>query len=199
MNFLKMILSLFSKKSGNTVRWTQYGTEVKMKSNPVLDAMIEMQQKAAESALDSMITESLGTLFLRLKRTTFTGESTIGELYVNNQFECYTLEDHDRLSKGRKKVPGVTAIPKGTYSVSISYSPRFKRQLPLLKDVPGFSGIRIHPGNTAKDTEGCLLVGETRGKDFVGRSRKAFNKLFKRLSKAQEEGKDIQITIEGED
>src|SRR3972149_10690167 len=94
---------------------------------------------------------------LLLQRKIFTDKSTIGELFVDGVFECFTLED---VVRDDEKIKKVTAIPDGIYTVLVTWSPRFKRQLPLLIDVPGFDGIRIHPGNTADDTEGCLLVGE---------------------------------------
>ena len=113
---------------------------------------------------------------LRLART-LTGRSTIGELSIDGRFECYTLEDCVRPVKLR----GMTAIPAGRYRVIINQSQRFKRLLPLLLSVPQFEGVRIHPGNAAADTEGCILVGRTKGKDFIGESRLAFDKLFARL------------------
>jgi len=136
------------------------------------------------------------TLTLVLDRIWFTGESTIGELKIDGQFECYILEDFDRLSKGGKKVYGQTAIPKGTYDIRLTYSPRFKKKLPLLVNVPGFTGIRIHAGNTAKDTEGCLLPGSTRSQNFVGQSKRAFNKLYTKLERAKQEGKRIIIKVD---
>jgi hypothetical protein len=117
---------------------------------------------------------------LRLARKTLTGRATIGELSIDGAFECYTLEDCVR----PVKIKGVTAIPEGRYRVIITHSQRFKRLLPLLLNVPQFEGVRIHPGNAAGDTEGCVLVGRTKGKDFVGESRAAFEKLFARLSAA---------------
>lgn len=92
---------------------------------------------------------------------------TIGQLYVNGQFKCNTLEDTDRrLYQGqpiadiaRIKVKKQTAIPTGTYRLQVSESPKFKRELIEVLDVPGFSGIRIHRGNTAADSEGCILPG----------------------------------------
>ncbi len=107
---------------------------------------------------------------------------------VNGIFECFTLEDVER----PVKIKGETAIPKGTYKVIINQSNRFKRQLPLLLNVPGFEGVRIHAGNTNHDTEGCILVGQTRHKEFIGKSRKAFDKLFKKMQKA----KDITLSIQ---
>ena len=97
---------------------------------------------------------------LLLLRDHFTNSTTLGKLYVNGIFQCYTLEDKDReLEKGNEKLYGETAIPRGSYQVIIDYSNRFKRELPRLKDVPQFEGIRIHPGNTHEDTHGCILVG----------------------------------------
>ena len=115
-------------------------------------------------------------------------KSIIGEMTVDGIFECFTLEDVER----PVKIKGETAIPKGTYKVIINESNRFKRQLPLLLNVPGFEGVRIHSGNTNHDTEGCILVGQTRHKEFIGKSRKAFDKLFKKMQKA----KDITISIQ---
>lgn len=123
---------------------------------------------------------------LLLKRLHRTDVSTIGELYVDGVFECYTLEDIER----EVKIKSETAIPKGKYKVMITMSNRFKRQMPLLLNVPNFSGVRIHAGNTNHDTEGCILVGQTRSKDFIGKSRKAFDNLFKKMQKAK------SITIE---
>lgn len=124
---------------------------------------------------------------LLLTRAPSSSKSTAGTLEVDGQFECFTLEDVVR----SKKIPGETAIPAGTYKVIIDMSNRFKRLLPLLIDVPGFAGIRIHPGNTDKDTEGCILVGTTHSRDFIGNSRLAFDALFKKMQAA----KSITITI----
>ena len=124
---------------------------------------------------------------LELKRLHRTNNSTIGELYVNGVFECYTLEDKER----EVKIKNETAIPKGVYIVGITLSNRFKKMLPILMNVPNFEGIRIHPGNSNHDTEGCILVGTTRSVDFIGNSRKAFEKLFAKMKTA----KDITITI----
>ena len=114
---------------------------------------------------------------LRLLRKTFTEESTIGVLSINGATECFTLEDKVRAVK----IAGKTAIPSGIYEVVITFSDRFQRPLPLLLNVPNFAGIRIHPGNTAANTEGCILVGQTQAKDFIGNSRAAFDALFPKL------------------
>jgi hypothetical protein len=117
---------------------------------------------------------------LKVLRKALTAKSTIGELHVDGAFECYTLEDAVR----PVKIKGVTAIPAGVYEVVVNFSARFRRQLPLLLDVPSFDGVRIHAGNTDADTEGCLLVGKTKGVDFIGSSRGAFDALFAKIQRA---------------
>jgi hypothetical protein len=119
---------------------------------------------------------------IQIKRLHRTENSTIGELLVDGVWECYTLEDVER----DVKIKNETAIPKGTYKVIINQSNRFKRLLPLLLNVPNFEGVRIHSGNTNHNTEGCILVGRTRSKDFIGQSRKAFDSLFAKMQKAKE-------------
>jgi hypothetical protein len=117
---------------------------------------------------------------IRLLRKTFTEESTIGDLTVNGQPECFTLEDKVRAVK----IHGKTAIPAGIYEVTITFSEKFKKPLPLLLNVSNFAGIRIHSGNTAVDTEGCILVGTTKGPDRVNNSRVAFKALFAKIEAA---------------
>jgi GH24 family phage-related lysozyme (muramidase) len=134
---------------------------------------------------------SASTLNLTLTRNIYTNSSTIGELSLNGKFECFILEDVVR----PEKIPGITAIPAGTYEVRITHSPKFQRDLPLLLNVPNFSGIRIHVGNTARDTEGCLLPGRSKSVDFVGESRTAFDALFAKLRSAQDDDKKIIIEI----
>jgi hypothetical protein len=125
---------------------------------------------------------------LEVKRLHKTDNSTIGELTIDGKFECYTLEDKEREFV---KIKGETAIPKGTYKVIINKSNRFKKLLPLLIGVPNFEGVRIHPGNSNHDTEGCILVGMNRSVDYITKSRKAFDSLFKKMQGA----KNITITI----
>lgn len=100
---------------------------------------------------------------IEVNRVKLGDDFTVGKLSVDGKFVCYTLEDKVREEIGvpveQWKVTGQTAIPKGTYSVTITMSNRFKTKLPLLDSVPGFSGVRIHTGNSAKNTEGCILVG----------------------------------------
>jgi uncharacterized protein DUF5675 len=114
---------------------------------------------------------------LVLTRKIRSANSTIGEMTVDGKFECFTLEDIER----DVKVHGKTAIPKGRYELTITMSARFKKELPLLINVPNYEGVRIHSGNKAEDTEGCILVGQTKSADFIGNSRLAFDSLFKKL------------------
>jgi hypothetical protein len=117
---------------------------------------------------------------LQLVRKIFTDQSTIGELSVNGAFECFTLEDPVR----PVKIKGETAIPAGTYEVAVTFSNKFQKLLPLLMKVPNFEGIRIHTGNTPKDTLGCLLVGQGKGENFISNSRLAFGILFEKIQSA---------------
>ena len=135
---------------------------------------------------------------IKLIRETFTDKSTIGRLLIDGLFYGWTLEDKDRYLEEdpRRKVKGETAIPVGRYQVIINWSPRFKRELPLLLNVPGFEGIRIHSGNKPEDTEGCILPGKTKGQDFVGRSREAFNEIFEAIQSALNKNEAVFIVIE---
>jgi hypothetical protein len=133
---------------------------------------------------------------LLLERVVFSEKSTIGRLYINGVFECFTLEDKDRrLEEGGEKVFGETCIPRGTYPILVTFSNRFKEELPILKGVPQFEGIRIHPGNFSKDTEGCILPGSGLGADMVLNSRAAFSKLFHKIDSALNGGEEVTITI----
>lgn len=128
---------------------------------------------------------------------------TIGVLSVNGQRICETVEDEDRgltadmplQELQAKKVKGQTAIPTGTYKVVITYSPRFKKQLPLLQDVPGYEGVRIHPGNSAKDTEGCILCGRNTIKGGVTDSRLWTGRVIDMIDKALKNKEEVTIWI----
>ena len=136
---------------------------------------------------------------LRLARSASSEHATLGQLFVDDQPQCFTCEDVVREIEGAAvkdwKIHGSTAIPKGTYEVIITYSQRFKKDLPLLLNVPGFSGVRIHSGNTAEDTEGCILVGERIGDEAVVESRKAFLELMLLLDDAFAGGEKVHIEI----
>lgn len=133
------------------------------------------------------------------KRQTY----TIGKLYIDGKYFCDTLEDTDRaLDQSMPindikniKVYGETAIPTGTYPVIIDYSNKFKRRMPHILNVPGFSGIRLHSGNTDKDSYGCILVGKNKVVGKVIDSRNTYNKLFSILNEACKNG-EITIIIQ---
>ena len=132
---------------------------------------------------------------LTLNRIFLGSSATIGELLINDKHLCDTLED--RVRPEGEKVYGKTAIPEGTYEVKLTHSPRFKKILPEILNVPNFSGIRIHSLNKAEESEGCIGVGEWNGKDtnWISNSRKAFNKLFTILQEVSDRGEKITITI----
>ena len=122
-------------------------------------------------------------MLIEVKRFEFKDTHTVGKMYVNGIYECYTLEDAVR---NGTKVLGKTAIPIGTYKLIIDASTRFKQDMPHILDVPDFTGVRIHAGNTSADTEGCILLGSTwAGKDFIGNSKIAYKKFFDKLKKAK--------------
>lgn len=133
---------------------------------------------------------------ITLNRKYFTETSTIGELNVDGEHECYMLEDQDRkIETTGIKVATRTCIPRGRYRVTVTMSNRFKRPLPLLNDVPYFDGIRIHPGNSAVDTDGCLLPGLTYTNDYVTGSVAAFGPLFTKINDCVNAGGEVWITI----
>lgn len=132
---------------------------------------------------------------LKLNRIFKTNTFTIGELYINEKYVTDTLED--RVRPEGEKVYGKTAIPEGTYEVKLTHSPRFKKILPEILNVPNFSGIRIHTGNSSKDTEGCIIVGTWDGEkeDWVGSSKIAFDELMTLLEEATNNKEKITITV----
>lgn len=139
---------------------------------------------------------------LRLERKYLKENYTIGNLYINDTFFCNTLEDKNRdinkngkFDNGEYKVYGKTCIPYGTYSIIVSYSPKFKRELPRLINVPNFEGILIHRGNTAEDSAGCILVGENKVKGRVINSTKYELELVKLMKVAIKANEDITIKI----
>jgi len=128
-------------------------------------------------------------MLIEVKRFEFKDTHTVGKMYVDGIYECYTLEDAVR---NGTKVLGKTAIPIGTYKLIIDASTRFKQDMPHILDVPDFTGVRIHAGNTSADTDGCILLGSTwAGKDFIGNSKIAYKKFFDKLK----QNKTVSITI----
>lgn len=128
---------------------------------------------------------------LLLIREAYTEGYTLGKLYINGEFECHTLEDEIR----NVKIYGETAIPCGTYDIIVTMSNRFKKELPILLDVSNFSGIRIHSGNTAADTSGCILVGKDPRPNWVGDSRRTFKALMLKIRSGLSRIIGVSITI----
>ena len=133
-------------------------------------------------------------MLITLKRNDLQDDYTMGWWYINGDYFCDTLEDTDRMlyndmavtAIAKTKVAGKTAIPYGRYAVKMTFSHRFQRILPLVCNVPCFEGVRIHAGNTAKDTAGCILLGERAGGGLLKNSRKTCEKLYKILCSTNE-------------
>lgn len=139
---------------------------------------------------------------LRLERLWPKAEYTVGRLYIDGELFCNTLEDkvadvnrNGELDGMERKVPGKTAIPYGTYKIFYGWSPRFGRNLPRLLNVTAFDGILIHPGNTAEDSAGCILVGRNTEVGRLTQSRLYSDELNKRIDIAQRRGEPITIEI----
>ena len=145
---------------------------------------------------------------LVLKRIAKKKGYTIGKLYIKEEvldeystgekltYLCDTLEPQWRdYAKGARKIKGKSAIPEGRYPVVITYSPKFKMWLPLLVNVPKFEGIRIHAGNSVKDTQGCILVGENRVVAVVLNSRKCVELVKQKIVEAKDKGEGVWIEI----
>lgn len=128
---------------------------------------------------------------IRVKRFLPGHESTVGEMFVDGTYLCYTLADF--VQPGDSYVYGKSYVPAGRYRVVVTYSHRFGRELPLLVDVPGFSKVRIAP-DTGNDTHGCIVVGHTRDGGTVGQRRSAFNALLLKIRNALFNGEEVFIT-----
>lgn len=140
---------------------------------------------------------------LKVIRITLADKYTEGEMYIDGKYYCKTLEDKNRdlnkngkFDNGEKKVYGETCIPFGQYDVELTYSNKFKRELPLIKDVPEFSGIRIHRGNKPEDTLGCILVGEKVHAGWLSNSTPFEEGLVNKMRAAIKKGEKITISIE---
>ena len=184
-SILNLFSSLFSKKEKTN------DSNVSSNAEKAKEKVVEKKTEPVDWALK-----------ITVVRKILNECDTIGDLYVSYpedpetlNFVCNTLEDKVRNKKGTKKeefvkVYGETAIPAGKYNVIITRSPKYKKDLPLLLDVPGFGGIRIHSGNTEKDSEGCIIVGKNDKVGWVSNSRATMNKLMSILKTAD------KITIE---
>lgn len=140
-------------------------------------------------------------MLITLKRFHFLDACTIGHLLIDGKdTSFFTLEDKDREQHGAPvdlwKVPGETAIPRGIYKIEVRHSPRFAKDMPYLMGVPGFDAVMMHPGNTSSDTEGCILVGEQwSGKNFIGDSREAFERVRQAVLAARKRKEKIEIHV----
>jgi hypothetical protein len=131
---------------------------------------------------------------LRVDRYRKCEKSTLGRMFVDGAEECYTLEDVRR--PDGVKVQDATCIPPGTYTVVIDASVRFKRDMPHVLDVPNFTGIRIHSGNTDADTDGCILLGsQVADDDLITGSKDAFDAFFAKLKAAIDKGDAVSLVI----
>ena len=144
------------------------------------------------------------TMEIRVKRIARKDGYTIGKMYINGAYFCDTLEDTDRGLKSTmsvdeilaRKVKAQTAIPTGKYDVILTFSPKFKRVLPLLLNVPGYQYIRVHHGNLPSSTDGCLLVGENKIKGQIINSRATLEKLMSVLLECEKKKEKVTILIE---
>ena len=139
---------------------------------------------------------------LTLKRLNLTPNYTEGELYVNGVYFCKTLEDTNRdlnkngqFDNNEKKVYGETCIPYGKYKVILSYSSKFKRELPEILKVPNFQGIRIHRGNKISDTLGCVLCGEKVKNGYLSNSTPYEIKLVELFKQAKSRNEESFLEI----
>ena len=132
---------------------------------------------------------------IKLERKYYKTQYTIGNLYINNKFVCNTLEDTWRDLNKVPKVYGQTAIPEGRYRVVMTWWNKYNKEIPILLNVPYFEGILIHAGNTAKDTEGCILVGENKVKGQVVNSQYHSQIISEMISEAIDLNEKVFITI----
>jgi len=134
-------------------------------------------------------------MILELKRDGYITPNH-GKLFVDGKLLGQTLEDQDRhLEDGGEKIPGDTAIPRGRYKVQLSYSQRFKRIMPEVLDVPGFTGIRIHGGNEKEDTHGCPLLGAVRTQTGVAQCGGVNQRLINLIEAAEIRGEEVYLEI----
>ena len=132
---------------------------------------------------------------LTLRRETFAPRYTEGKLYANGKYIADTLEDTFRDLTKQKKVYGETAIPAGVYQVKVTMSNRFKKLMPILIDVPGFEGVRVHAGNKPEDTEGCILIGVKASAGLLTRSREKTQAVYDLIQNALNNREMVQIEV----
>ncbi len=139
---------------------------------------------------------------LLLQREETIGDTTLGDLYVDGNHFCVTLEDEVRIDNPATtdnegaKIYGKTAIPAGSYKLAITWSEKFKKRMILVEDVSGFTGIRIHSGNDVEDTLGCILVGQVKlNRERITGGTNILPILFGRIDGALSIGKNVSLTV----
>jgi len=141
-------------------------------------------------------------LYRKIKKATY----TIGKLYIVVEFQCNTLEDPvrelidlnddgDFNDPDEGKIYGDTAIPAGKYRIKMQFSPTFQRMMPYLQEVPGFTYIMLHPGQTTDSTKGCILVGENTQQGRLVNPRAWSDLLNAKITAAENNGEDVWIEI----
>lgn len=121
---------------------------------------------------------------------------TLGKMYLDGVLFCQTCEDEERhLDEGGNKVYGKTAIPKGRYALTLSFSHKFGKLLPEVLSVPGFSGVRIHGGNKAEDSLGCVLVGKVRTATGIAQCKDTVERIIGLLQTAEDRGEIVTLEI----
>ena len=136
-------------------------------------------------------------MLITFKRTTYTKNSTVSKLLVENKQIGWGIEDVVRPAKG-KKIWGQTAIPAGRYQCVITWSPKFQRKMPLLVGVPGYEGVRIHWGNDETASEGCLLVGkgyDMKHPDWISESRDMFAILYPQIEQTLNTKREVWVDV----
>lgn len=152
-------------------------------SEAIFEAIAEATQRVGAVSMTDFV----------LTRDTLNQRVTLGELFIGRHHICWTCEDPER----EVKVMHETCIPRGRYQIKRTFSNRFQHVMPLLLDVPGFDGIRIHPGNTVADTSGCILPGMVRRDNGVGESQLAYREVLKWLDAIDHQGHQAWIDIKG--
>lgn len=133
---------------------------------------------------------------LELVRDLAERDKTFGKFFVNGKYWGETLEDTDRfLETDGEKIPKRTAIPRGRYRVSVTFSNRFQKPMPLVHGVPDFAGVRIHGGNGPDDTEGCPLLGNVRTKTGIANCAGINERLMHLLEGAEDVGEEVWLTV----
>ena len=182
----KWLLNLFKKKK------TKVAEEALVKQTEIAKIGSKTSDKVEVVEIPTENEKTQDEFVLTLKRVYLGKTYTIGKLYLQDEYFCDTLEDVVR--KG-KKVYGETAIPYGTYDFILTYSPKFKKVLPLVLDVPNFENIRLHSGNEATDSLGCILCGENKIKGKLINSKITIEKLMDILQNEENKSKHFKIII----